>query len=47
MVKFQQEKIKDRKYRTVVLGRESDMDLKALEKYGKVTIVPVDELFGY
>ncbi len=47
VVKFQQEKIKDRKYRTVILGRTSDIDLEALAKYGKVTIVPVDELFGY
>lgn len=47
VVKFQQEVIKGRKFRTVILGRESDIDMKALEKFGKVTIVPMEELFGY
>ena len=47
VVKFQQEVIKGRKFRTVILGRESDIDMKALEKFGKVTVVPVEELFGY
>ena len=47
VVKFQQDNIKDRKYRTVILGRTADMDLKALEKYGKVSFVTAEELFGY
>jgi len=47
VVKFQQENVKDRKFRTVILGRESDIDIKALEKFGKVTFVTMEELFGY
>jgi len=47
VVKFQKENVKDRKFRTVILGRESDIDMKALEKFGKVRIVSMEELFGY
>lgn len=47
VVKFQQKNIKDRKYRTVILGRTSDMNVKALEKYGKVSFVTPEEIFGY
>ena len=47
IVKFQQENIKDRKYRIMILGRGTDLDLKALEKYGKVKQVSTSEIFGY
>ncbi|MCQ2158865.1 MAG: insulinase family protein [Bacteroidales bacterium] len=47
VVKFQQENVKDRNYRIVILGREKDMDIKSLSKYGKITRVPVKDILGY
>ena len=47
VVKFQQEMIKDRKYRIMILGRSGEMDLKSLSSFGKVKEVTTEEIFGY
>lgn len=49
VVKFQQETIKDRKYRIGILGDKNDLDLKSLDpqKYGKVTYLTLKDIFGY
>ena len=47
VVDFQKANVKDRKYTICILGRESDIDFKALEKFGKVKKVTTDEIFGY
>ena len=47
VVKFQQENVKDRKLRVLILGRESELDDKALSKYGHVRHVTTEEIFGY
>ena len=44
---FQKANVKDRKYTICILGRESDLDFKALEKFGKIKKVTTDEIFGY
>lgn len=44
---FQEEWVKDRKYTYYILGKESDLDLKALEKYGPIQRVSQEEIFGY
>lgn len=45
--KFQEEWVKNRTYTYYILGKEADLDLKALEKYGKIERVSQEELFGY
>ena len=47
VVDFQKANVKDRKYTICILGRESDLDFKALEKFGKIKKVTTDEIFGY
>lgn len=47
VAEFQKEVIKDRKLKVMILGRTEELDLKALEKYGKVSKVSTDEIFGY
>lgn len=44
---FQEEWVKNRKYTYYILGKESDLDLKALEKYGPIQRVSQEEIFGY
>ncbi len=39
--------IKGQKRVVVVLGNEKEVDLKGLEKYGKVTTLTLEEIFGY
>ena len=44
---FQQKWVKDRKYTYCVLGNEKDLDMKSLEKYGKITKLSQKDIFGY
>ncbi len=44
---FHDKYIKDQKYVTVLVGSRDKIDFKALEEYGEVNEVPLDELFGY
>ncbi len=45
--KFQQEHIKDRKYTYCILGREKDLDFKAMGTYGKIQKLTLTDIFGY
>ena len=45
--KFQKEFIKGRKANVVLVGSRDKLNLKDLEKYGKVQELTLDELFGY
>jgi zinc protease len=45
--KFQQEYLKNNKYNVVVIGSKDKLNLKDLQKYGKVKQLTLDELFGY
>lgn len=51
IVKFQQEVIKGRKYYVGILGKESDLDLKALNSngasYGRVIRLTQEDIFGF
>ena len=44
---FQQKNIKGRNYTICILGRESDIDIKALEQFGTIRRVTTEEIFGY
>jgi len=44
---FHQKYVKDKKYNISVLGDRSKLNFSALSKYGKVTELNLDELFGY
>ena len=47
VVKFQQENVKGRPYTICILGREKDLDLKSLKRYGPLRRVSLEEIFGY
>jgi len=47
VVNFNKTYIKGQKRVVVVLGNKNEVDLKGLEKYGKVTTLSLDEIFGY
>lgn len=44
---FQQAHFKDKKYNIMVLGNKNTLDIKALESYGKVTYLKLEDVFGY
>ncbi|HET6243931.1 MAG: insulinase family protein [Bacteroidetes bacterium] len=44
---FQKEQIKNKKYTLLVLGNKDKLDMKTLEKYGKVKFLTLEEIFGY
>ena len=44
---YQQENVKGRKAITAILGRESDLDMKSLEKWGKIVRLTQEDIFGY
>ena len=47
VVNFNKTYIKGQKHTVVVLGNENEEDFKGLEKYGKITKLTLDEIFGY
>ena len=47
VVNFNKNYIKGQKRVVVVLGNKDEVDLKGLEKYGKVTTLSLEEIFGY
>jgi predicted Zn-dependent peptidase len=47
VVNFNKTYIKGQKHTVVVLGNENEVDFKGLEKYGKITKLTLDEIFGY
>ena len=47
VVKFQQEYVKGKSYSIGIVGRTSDMDLKALQQYGPISRVKLEDIFGY
>ena len=47
VVFYQQSNVKDRKYITCILGREADLDMKSLEKWGKIIRLTQEDIFGY
>ena len=47
VVAYQQANVKDRKYITCILGREADLDMKSLEKWGKIIRLSQEDIFGY
>ena len=46
VVSFQQNTVKGRNFTIAILGRQSDLDLKALEKFGKVKILTKKDIFA-
>ena len=47
VVNFNKTYVKGQKRVVVVLGNKNEVDLKGLEKYGKVTTLSLEEIFGY
>ncbi len=45
--KFQKNYIKDSKYTIFVLGDKSKLNLKILQKYGKIKYLTLEDIFGY
>lgn len=47
MQKFHMEKIAGQPYTMLVIGNKKDLDMKSLEKYGKITFLTMKDVFGY
>lgn len=47
VVEFNKKYVKGQKRSVVVLGNENEVDMKGLEKYGKVTKLSLEAIFGY
>ncbi len=45
--KFQEQNIKGKSFTVCVLGKKENLDVKTLEKYGKVTYLTLKDVFGY
>ena len=45
--KFHKDKIAHQPYTILVMGNKKDLDLKALEKYGKINFLTMEDIFGY
>jgi len=44
---FEEKHVKSKKYTIAVIGKKDGLDLKALEKYGKISFLTSEEIFGY
>ncbi len=44
---FQNKYIKDKPLTILILGDKTKMDVKALDKYGKITYLKMEDIFGY
>ena len=47
IVKFEQKLMANKPYRYVILGNEKELDMKAIEKMGKIKRLSTEEIFGY
>jgi predicted Zn-dependent peptidase len=44
---FEEEHLKGKPYTILVLGKKDGLDIKTLEKYGKVSFLSLEDVFGY
>jgi len=44
---FQEKYLKNKNFTILILGNKKDLDIKTLEKYGKITYLNLEEVFGY
>lgn len=44
---FEEQHLKNKQYTVLVLGKKDGLDLKTLEKYGKITVLSLEDIFGY
>ena len=44
---FEENHLKNKQYTVLVIGKKESLDLKALEKYGKITFLTLEDIFGY
>jgi len=47
LLAFQQKYLKDKKYTILVIGKKDSLDVKTLEKYGKIEYLKLEDIFGY
>ncbi|HEY0031541.1 MAG TPA: insulinase family protein [Bacteroidia bacterium] len=44
---FEENHVRNRKYTVLVIGKKESLDIKAMEKYGKVSFLTLEDVFGY
>lgn len=44
---FEQIHLKNKQYTVLVIGKKENLDMKTLEKYGKITFLSLQDVFGY
>ena len=47
LVEFHNENMSGKDYTILVLGNKDDLNLKALENYGEVKFLSLEDVFGY
>lgn len=47
IVNFEKQNMSKKPYRYIILGNEKELDIKALEKIGKIKRLSTEEIFGY
>lgn len=47
IVDFEKQNMAKKPYRYIILGNEKELDIKALEKIGKIKRLSIEEIFGY
>lgn len=47
LVRFAQERIAHKPYRYIILGNEKELDMNAIQSYGKVKRLTLEDIFGY
>ncbi len=44
---FEEQRMKNKNFNIMVLGKKDELDIKELEKYGPVTFLTLEQIFGY
>ncbi|MGQ0827794.1 MAG: M16 family metallopeptidase [Bacteroidota bacterium] len=44
---FEETHIKNKQYTVLVIGKKAGLDMKTLEKYGKISFLSLEDIFGY
>jgi len=44
---FEETHLKNKQYTVLVVGKKETLDIKTLEKYGKINYLTLEDIFGY
>ncbi len=44
---FEETHLKNKQYTVLVVGKKESLDIQTLEKYGKINVLTLKDIFGY